>query len=383
MQLVAVGWDIYDRTGETLQLGLVGLVQVIPVVLLALPAGQVIDRLDRRRVIIGALFVMCACSLGLAAISWLQADYRWIYLCLFLNGVARAFWQPAKAALIPLIVSRSRFANAVTWSTSGFQLATVAGPALGGWMIAGTHAAAGVYLLDAALSLVFVAALRGLRARPTAPSSERLGVSSLLAGAAFVWRTKLILGAISLDMFAVLLGGATALLPVYAKDILQAGPEGLGWLRAAPGLGALLTSFVLTRRPPIQRSRSHVAGVGGCLWRGHPGVRPVASVLAVVGHAVSDWRLRHGQRRDPAHVDPTPDAGRHAGPGVRGQRNVHWDLERVGGVRVGHRRAPMPAERRPGVRSHGVGRDRWCGHDSRRTLGRPGVSGTSPAWASG
>jgi MFS family permease len=197
---------------------------------------------------------MAACSLGLAGISWSQADYRWIYVCLFANGVARAFLQPGKASLLPLIVSRNRFANAVTWSTSGFQLASVVGPSLGGFVIAWTGAAAWVYLLDALLSGGFVVALLFIRPRPPAPSPERLGVRSLLAGAAFVWRTKLILGAISLDMFAVLLGGATALLPVYAKDILHAGPEGLGWLRAAPGLGALLTSCLLTLRPPIRRA---------------------------------------------------------------------------------------------------------------------------------
>lgn len=254
MQFVAVGWDIYERTGQTLQLGLVGLVQVIPVILLALPAGQVIDRLDRRHVIITALAVMVVCSLALAGIAWQQADYGWMYVCLFFNGVARAFLQPGKAALLPLIVPRSRFTNAVTWSTSGFQLATVIGPAAGGLLIAVTGAALWVYLVDAALALAFVAALSSLRPRPPAPSLERISRHSLLAGAAFVWRTKLILGAVSLDMFAVLLGGATALLPVYAKVILHSGADGLGWLRAAPGLGALLTSYILTHRGPIQRA---------------------------------------------------------------------------------------------------------------------------------
>jgi len=254
MQFVAVGWDIYERTGQTLQLGLVGLVQVIPVILLALPAGQVNDRLDRRHVIIAALAVMIACSLALAGIAWQQADYRWIYVCLLLNAVARAFLQPGKSALLPLIVPRSRFANAVTWGTSGFQLATVIGPSLGGLVIAWTGSAMCVYMLDAALSLAFVVALFSLRPRPPALSAERVSLASLLAGAGFVWRTKLVLGAISLDMFAVLLGGATALLPVYAKDILLAGADGLGWLRAAPGLGALLTSYILTHRPPLQRA---------------------------------------------------------------------------------------------------------------------------------
>ncbi len=264
MQLVGVGWDIYERTGEALQLGLVGLVQVIPVVLLALPAGQVIDRLDRRWVLIWSLLAMAACSLGLAAIAWLGADYRWIYVCLFINGVARAFQQPAKSALLPLIVPRSRFPNAVTWATSGFQLATIAGPALGGLLIAATHLAECVYLTTAPLTVALAIAVHGVRPRPAARSAERISLGSLLAGVRFVWRTKLMLGAISLDMFAVLLGGAAALLPIYAKDILCVGPRGLGWLRAAPGLGALVTANVLAHRRPIERAgRSLLLSIAG------------------------------------------------------------------------------------------------------------------------
>jgi MFS family permease len=264
MQFVAIGWDIYERTGQSLQLGLVGLVQVVPVILLALPAGQVIDRLDRRWVIASSLVVTVVCSLALAGISWSRADYRWIYVCLFANGVARAFLQPAKSALLPLIVPRSRFANAVTWSTSGFQLATVAGPALGGLLIAVTQSAVWVYVLTAPLTMALVIAVSRIRPRQSLPSQERLGLTSLLAGVTFVWRTKLVLGAISLDMFAVLLGGATALLPVYAKDILHVGPQGLGWLRTAPGLGALLTSYILTHRSPLQNAgRSLLWSVAG------------------------------------------------------------------------------------------------------------------------
>jgi len=269
MQFVAVGWDIYERTGDSLQLGLVGLVQVVPVILLALLAGQVIDRWDRRLVIVVALAVMIVCSLALAGIAWHQADYRWIYICLFANGMARAFLQPAKAALLPLIVPRSRFPNAVTWSTSGFQLATIVGPALGGLVIGATRSATCVYLAAAPLTLSLVVAMRWIRPRASARSEEPFGLSSLLAGVTFVWRTKLMLGIISLDMFAVLLGGATALLPIYAKDILSAGPGGLGWLRTAPGLGALFTSYLLTHRPPIQHAGrtllGSVAGFGAAI----------------------------------------------------------------------------------------------------------------------
>jgi MFS family permease len=254
MQFVAVGWDIYDRTGESLQLGLVGLVQIIPVILLALPAGHVVDRTDRRQVIVGALTVMIGCSIALACISSREADYRWIYVFLFINGIARAFIQPAKSALLPTIVSRACFANAVTWSTAGFQLATVVGPACGGFSIAWSGSATATYLASAALSLVFIVGLSRMALPPRVIRSEPVNLRSLMAGLSFVWRTKLLLGVMSLDMFAVLLGGATALLPIYAKDILHTGPDGLGWLRAAPGLGALVTSYVLTRRPPLARA---------------------------------------------------------------------------------------------------------------------------------
>ena len=266
MQAVAVGWELYERTHRPLHLGLVGLVQVIPVVALALPAGQIIDWLNRRYVIMGALLAMASCSLVLAALSWWHAGIAWIYVCLFINGVARAFLMPAKSAFLPLLVPRDRFANAVMWSTSGFQLASIVGPGLGGLLIAVAGAASWVYLLDGLLALFFLFTLIGVRARAQTPSLQPLGLRSLAAGIQFVWRTKLILGAISLDMFAVLLGGATALLPIYAKDILDAGPQGLGWLRAAPGVGALLMSIVLAHRRPTQRAGRNllwsVAGFG-------------------------------------------------------------------------------------------------------------------------
>ncbi len=268
MLFVAVGWDIYDRTGETLQLGMVGLVQIIPVVLLALPAGHIVDRFDRRRVILVSLVVMIACALALALISWRHADYRWIYVCLFINGIARAFLQPAKAALLPSVVPRTAFANAVTWHTAAFQLATVTGPAIGGFSIALARDASAAYLACAALTAVFVATIGMVQVQPQRVETESVSLHGLFGGMAFVWRSRLILGAISLDMFAVLLGGATALLPVYAEDILHIGPSGLGWLRAAPGLGALVTSFVLARRPPMRKAGlsllAAVAGFGIC-----------------------------------------------------------------------------------------------------------------------
>ena len=240
--------------------------------------------------IIAALAIMIACSLALAGIAWQQADYRWIYVCLFLNGVARAFLQPGKSALLPLIVPRSRFTNAVTWGTSGFQLATVIGPAAGGLLIAWTGAALWVYLVDAALGLAFVIAVSRLRPRPPAPSQERISMHSLFAGAAFVWRTKLILGAVSLDMFAVLLGGATALLPVYAKVILHSGADGLGWL--APRRIGRPVDFVHPHAPWADPARGKDdVMVRDRIWRRDGRLWRFALVLAGLVHAVPDGRL--------------------------------------------------------------------------------------------
>ncbi|MFO0821122.1 MAG: MFS transporter [Pirellulales bacterium] len=254
MQQTAVGWELYERTGEPLDLGLVGLVQVIPVMAFAIPAGQVIDRLERRRVLMAALAVLVLCSLTLALMSRMGITRAGILTCLFVNGLARTFLQPAKSSLVPSLVPRLRFPNAVTWSTSTFQLATVVGPGIGGWLIGATHSAWVVYLVDAVFTFFFFVQAARLPSQPAASRGGRVTWRTLLGGVEFVWKTKIVLGALTLDMFAVLLGGATALLPVYAKDILLVGPEGLGYLRAAPGIGALLTSLVMAFLPPLRRA---------------------------------------------------------------------------------------------------------------------------------
>ncbi|MFO0902508.1 MAG: MFS transporter [Pirellulales bacterium] len=254
MQTVAVGWELYERTGQAVDLGLVGLVQVIPVILFAIPAGQVIDRVDRRHVILGSLLLLSICSLTLALMSWNVAGRTGILACLFVNGLARTFLQPAKASLVPQLVPRLRFPNAVTWTTSSFQLATIVGPGVGGFVIGWCKLAWVVYLLDAGVTLFFFALVLSIAPRPSAAAREPVTWRTLLGGVEFVWRTKLVLGALTLDMFAVLFGGATALLPIFAKDILLAGPEGLGYLRAAPGIGALLVSISMAFLPPLRRA---------------------------------------------------------------------------------------------------------------------------------
>jgi MFS family permease len=254
MQTVAVGWEIYERTGKKLDLGLVGLVQFLPVALLTLPAGQVADRFNRKRILMTGMFSMAVCSLGLAVVSLTHGHVAWIYICLFVSGTARAFLQPAKASFVPQIVPRDMFANAVSWNMGVFQLAATIGPAIGGLMIGWLGGAMWVYVGDALATLTFVGLLASISSRQATPLSEAVSLASLLAGVAFVWRQKLILAAMTLDMFAVLLGGATMLLPVYAKDILDVGPTGLGALRAAPAIGALIMSLVLTHRPPFERA---------------------------------------------------------------------------------------------------------------------------------
>jgi MFS family permease len=254
MQSVAVGWEIYERTRNPLALGLVGLVQVLPVILLALPAGHVADRHDRRRIVLAAQVVIALGALGLAVISAHHASVAALYGCLLVIGVARAFQQPARAALLPQVVPVAEFSNAVTWMSGGFQLASVIGPALGGLVIAMFHSAVLVYLLDATAALTFFILLALITVRKFVPETGAAGLRELLSGAVFVWRNKVILGSITLDLFAVLLGGATALLPMYAKDLLKVGPSGLGWMDAAPSLGALTMAFLIAYRPPMRKA---------------------------------------------------------------------------------------------------------------------------------
>ncbi len=261
---VAIGWELYERTNRTLALGFVGLVQVVPIILLALPAGHVADRFDRKRVAMMSLLLLIAGSVALAAISFTVAPIPLIYITLFAIGVALAFHRPAVAALLPQLVPAEKFANAVTWNSAGWQLASVVGPALGGLIIAWRHHAGIVYVIDAALMMVFVVCLTQLRGQPVVRARKAVTVQSLLGGVRFVWHTKVILAAITLDLLAVLFGGATTLLPVFAKDILHVGAEGFGWLRAAPSIGAVFVAILLLGRPPMGRAgRSLLIAVAG------------------------------------------------------------------------------------------------------------------------
>jgi MFS family permease len=254
MVTLAVGWELYERTHSALPLGLVGLTQMVPMLLFTLPAGHVADNYARKRIIILMNLVVACASVGLAVISALRADVFWIYFCLFAMGTARTFLWPASAAFLPHLVSRQDFPGVVTWSSGTFQLSSVAGPAAGGALIALTHHAAPVYAFNAAAALICLALVSCVRRRHEVAERQRMTLRNLVVGFNFVFATPIILGTLTLDLFAVLLGGATALLPIYAKDILHVGPTGLGMLQAALPLGSLLCVLILAHRPPLQKA---------------------------------------------------------------------------------------------------------------------------------
>jgi MFS family permease len=279
MRGVAIGWELYERTGSAMALGWVGLAQALPIILLALPAGHLADRYPRKNIILISLSVTVLCSIGLMAVSLAHAPVGWMYFLLVIGAVARAFNWPASAAILPSLVPKEVFSNAVTWRSSGFQVASVLGPALGGFLIGTTKSAAVVYGAHAVLTTAYLIFVAMLTLPVVARSKEAASLQALLAGFGFVWRTKVILAAITLDMFAVLLGGATALLPIFAKDILQVGPAGLGWLRAAPAMGAFVMAMILAHRPPIQNAGKTL------LWA----VAGFGVVIIVFGLSKSFW----------------------------------------------------------------------------------------------
>ena len=251
MLMVALAWHMYDLTGSAWDLGLVGLFQFFPALLLTLPAGHVVDTYHRGRIFAASVATQATVALWLTWGS--EGDFVTRDLILWLSvalGVARAFQMPAQQALTPLLVPRDLLPSAVAISTSGMQLAVIVSPALGGVLYLGGPSV--VY--GTCLAALSVAAVLALAVRYQTKSVARaISLNELMAGVAYVWQQKILLGALSLDLFAVLLGGATALLPIYARDILNTGPVGLGMLRSAPAVGALLMSVVLTRWPLRRR----------------------------------------------------------------------------------------------------------------------------------
>jgi MFS family permease len=255
MQFLAVDWEIYQRTHSKSALAYMGLVQFLPVLLLTIPAGQLADRMSRKRLFAAAQILFATGSAGLAAVSFFHQPVLLIYGCLLLIGIGRALSAPARWALVPQVVPAEALSNAVTWNSSGWQVATTVGPALGGYFIflAGDRAAP-IYTLTAIIYLTCAALILTIRPRPVDHPKEKPSLTTLLAGIRFVWGTPLILATITLDLFAVLLGGAMVLLPVYQQDILHVDTAALGWLRAAPSMGALMMALIMAHRPPLRRA---------------------------------------------------------------------------------------------------------------------------------
>ncbi|MCA8899979.1 MAG: MFS transporter [Hyphomonas sp.] len=245
---VAVGWQIYDETQNAALLGWIGLVQFLPALVLVVVTGVTADRFGRRNVMGLAVFVEMACAAAILAIALSGRFDPYIVLgVLTVFGIARAFYSPASSSLAVNLVPKEDFANAVGWVTASWQLASIAGPVLGGLLygLGGPVA----YSAAALLFLTSGAMVLSIPKPPQRGVREPTTLSTLLGGFSYVWRQKVVLGAISLDLFAVLLGGAVALLPVYARDILELGPSGLGLLRAAPGIGAVAMIALITAFP--------------------------------------------------------------------------------------------------------------------------------------
>lgn len=251
MLMVALGWQMYDLTGSAWDLGLVGLAQFLPALVLTLPAGHVADRLHRGRIMVAATALQAAAAFALTLGTqggWMTREM--ILAVSVVLGVAKAFQMPASQALPALLVPPAMLARAVAFGSSGMQVAIIGGPALGGFLY--VHGAATVHAVGTALLLLGCVLASGIRYTAPDTPHEPASWHSVLAGVRFLRGQPVMLGAISLDLFAVLLGGATALLPMYAKDILHTGPWGLGLLRAAPAAGALTVSVWLARSP-LQR----------------------------------------------------------------------------------------------------------------------------------
>ncbi len=277
IQGTVVGWQVYDLTHDPLALGLVGLAEAIPAISLSLYAGHVADAHDRRRLALVSMFVLVLCAIALwflaqstpfGAVLTTRVRVNAIYSVIVVCGMARAFLTPARQALSAELVPRSLFSNSITWRSGSWQLAAVLGPALGGLLYAlgGTALGYAVNIAFVSLALLILVSVR--HASPVRESSNEPILSSITSGLKFVFHEPLLLSALTLDLFSVLFGGATALLPVFAAEILHGGPTALGILRAAPAAGAVISSVLLTRWPPFARTGPNllvaVTGFGLC-----------------------------------------------------------------------------------------------------------------------
>ncbi len=255
MLSIALGWQLYERTHSAFALGLVGLAQVVPVVGLVVAAGDAADRYSRKN--IGALtqLLQALVAAGIAVVSRTHAPLPIIYALLFVSGIGNAYASTAISAILPGLVPKDQLVQANAWSSISFQLAATTGPAFAGFFLGAIGDATPLYIAEAIASLVFAIILYRLPAVAVPPNPNRARNSrDLLAGLRFVFRCKELLGAITLDLFAVLLGGVSALMPIFAKDVLHVGPNGLGMLLASPSLGALIVFGLQTNMAPSNRS---------------------------------------------------------------------------------------------------------------------------------
>jgi MFS family permease len=246
--------NVYDPIDALLALGLMGLVQALPIMLLAIAGGQLADRFDRRNVMMATLSLSVLSSAGLVVSAWLGGAATWIYVLLALGAVGQALGSPSRAALLPQLVPSELFSNAVMWNSSVFYIASVTGPIVGGLIVGKFENPAPAFALVFVCRLAGVAAVTLIRHRRTSRVEQSVSWESVLAGIRFVLQAKLILATITLDLFAVLLGGATYLLPYYAKYILQVGPAGLGFLRSADAVGAVCMAVFLAHSPPMRHA---------------------------------------------------------------------------------------------------------------------------------
>jgi MFS family permease len=260
MQSVAVGWQVYEITKRPLDLGLTGLVQFLPGVFLFLLAGHTVDRFDRRKVL-----TLCYAGYGVSSALLLAVTLRFellhrtetiapIFAILLLVGIVRSFSMPASRALLPQLIPEEQFQSAVAWNSGIFQGATILGPALGGLLYAFSRGPALVYAVALFAGVLSVLTTLKIQTRNLPRPREQFNLQNVFAGFRYIWTHKVVLGSISLDLFAVLLGGAVALLPVYAKEILHTGPWGLGLLRSAPGIGAAVMAMLIAFKPIRRRA---------------------------------------------------------------------------------------------------------------------------------
>jgi MFS family permease len=356
MIIIAVGWQVYHLTGRVLDLGLVGLSQFLPFLCLSLFAGHAADRFERRVIILCCLTVHLACALLLLTLARRgNGSVLPIFGVLALLGIARAFMMPASQSFLPNIVPLGMLGNAVAINSSASQLANIVGPSLGGLVYAYGESAKSapggaqwVYggaagLLSGAILLLLVVDSR----RGAARNGVQFSWGHLLEGLRFTWHRRTVLGAISLDLFAVLFGGASALLPAFTRDVLHGGPEVFGYLRAAPGAGAVLMAVGLAVRPITRRVGVYIRSSDGDFWAD-------AAFLGRAGGAVDDGRGRHDQRVRARTSGAARNAGQHPGTSERRQLDRHRRVQRARRVRIRHyRRLVRPGSGdRPGRRSN-------------------------------